>query len=125
MASSQSESSSLYYPGPTTPNLSILDPELRLFINVFPPTNETATEPETVVEFMRAIPPRPHIEERVDKVEVTVSVEGFKGWSIPGTNTIEEQPPTTIRVWIPNEKSGSKRREKGEKFPVLIFMVST
>lgn len=93
-----------YVPTPTTDDLTILAPEFRDFIASFPNTIETATCAETVVKFMRAIPPRPHVEPRVSKRDIQVSVSsGASG------------PPTTVRLYTPRNGDGP--------FPVLLWMV--
>jgi acetyl esterase len=98
-----------YFPTPTTKDLSILDPELRGIIQLLPDTAETAKKAETVVAFMRAIPPRPHHHPEVDKVDLLVSTE----------DAAPDQPPTSVRLYIPRKAV----KEKG-KLPAVVWSVS-
>lgn len=95
-----------YIPTPTTTDLRCLDPELRDFVSIFPQTIENARRAQVVVDFMRAIPPRPHEYPDVIKKDVYLSAP---------TADIS-QPPTAVRLFIPIRAS-----EEGP-LPVVMWM---
>lgn len=97
-----------YNTTPTTKDLSILDPELRGIISFLPTTSEAATDPQTVVNYMRAIPAPPHDDPNIVKKEILISPP----------DALPEQPPTSVRIFIPKELEG-----KGP-LPVVLWSVS-
>ncbi|KAF4576274.1 hypothetical protein EYR40_000514 [Pleurotus pulmonarius] len=97
--------SSSFIPCPTTDDLSILDPDLRGVVALLPKTNETAESSEVVVQFMRSIPPRPHEDPNIVKKDILVSL----GDAAP------DQPPTSLRVYMPRNASPHDR------LPVLLW----
>ncbi|THH16378.1 hypothetical protein EW146_g4265 [Bondarzewia mesenterica] len=98
--------SSTYQPNPTTPDLSILQPEFRDFIANFPDTIETAQTADVVVKFMRSIPPRPHNDPRITKQDVQVS----------SPNASLTQPPVNVRIYSPVGVDSAR------PLPVLLWM---
>ncbi|TFK53231.1 alpha/beta-hydrolase [Heliocybe sulcata] len=93
-------------PTPTTTDLRRVDPELREFVSIFPKTVERAQRAQVVVDFMRAIPPRPHDSAGVIKKDVYLSA---------GTANLS-QPPTAVRLYIPI-------RAEGRPLPVVMWMM--
>lgn len=97
-----------YRPTPTAKDLGILDPELRGIISLLPDTVETAETSDVVVNFMRAIPPRPHSDPEIEKKDIHVST----------ADAPRDQPPTAVRLYIPRNAV-----VKGP-VPVVLWSVS-
>ncbi|KAJ8517143.1 hypothetical protein ONZ45_g5620 [Pleurotus djamor] len=98
-----------HIPCETTSDLSILEPDLRGVIALLPSTNETATNADTVVRFMRAIPPRPHDDPDITKIDIMVSVP----------DADPDQPATALRVYIPRQAAPH------DLLPVLLWSASS
>ncbi|EGN92174.1 hypothetical protein SERLA73DRAFT_191521 [Serpula lacrymans var. lacrymans S7.3] len=93
------------YPVAATKDLSILHPGLHPIITLLPDTLETAKTADVVVNFMRAVPPRPHEDPEIIKKDIQVSMD----------DAPPEQPPTTVRLYIP------KREITKGLLPVVIW----